>query len=710
MGGIKKVDGIRHFYFDLNRFGALKKIIIFTLLLIGSIFVGQKNFILYHTFIELACITIAYMMVIVSVNTCDMNKERSIIFLSIAYGFISILDLLHLLSYNGMGIISDNIENISMQLWIAARFIESLSFLFALVFVKQSHSIKQAFFFYLITTTIIVVTIFYSNIFPACYIDGWGPTVFKRVSEYVISGTFLLSILYLSKKKFSGFNRINTLIIYSLSFAVISETLFANYLHYNDILIILGLLLKFISYYLIYMALIQTSLKEPHRDLMRLNKLLDKKNRNLESLVIKIKEEFEKRVKLEAENIRKKEILDAILEASASGILVVGNDQSIIHVNRSFLRMWDIPYEVVLSDNINDFLNVVKEKLNSGEEFDMFTDRLWGAQNSFTCNIHLENGGILETIVHPFIDRGISKGKVLSFRDVTRRNQIMELEKQIEINEVLLEKTKELDDIKTNFFATISHELRTPINIILGVVQLMPYINNVEDNIDNEQYYKYINMVKQNCYRLIKLANNIIDISKIDAGYFKIDLRNYNIVSIIEDITLSVVDFIENKGITLVFDTDEEEIILACDADKMERVMLNLLSNSAKFVEPGGRIEVNVKKGNRMVLISVKDTGKGIPIDMKETIFNRFQQVDSGLRRPKEGSGIGLSIVKSMIELHDGSIDLYSDIGKGSEFVIQLPIRLVNENVSDHREAKTPELNVDKINIEFSDIYDLNIL
>ncbi|MCK9444166.1 MAG: ATP-binding protein [Tissierellaceae bacterium] len=702
------MDGIRHFYFGWNRYGAIKKLLIFTLLLIVSLFIGKKNFLLYHTFIELACITIAFMMVIVSVNTCDINKDKGIIFLSIAYGFISFLDFIHLLSYNSLAISVDNVDNISMQLWLGARLMEGLSFIYVLGFLNKKRNIKQFFFAYLLITAFLLISVFYFDIFPDLYIEESGTTFYKILGEYFVTGTFVLSILLISRQKFKGFNRTNTLLIYALTLTAISEILFANYLNFDNIVIVLGLLLKFVSYYLIYMALIQTSLKEPHYDLMRLNKLLDNKNKNLESLIIRIKEEFEKREKLEDDNTRKKEILDAILEASASGILVIGNDQSIIHVNKSFLRMWDISYDMVSSENIHDFLHDIKGRLNSGEEFNIFTDKLLGAQNSITYDIHLKNGRILEAIILPFIDKGVSKGKVLSFRDVTRRNQIMELEKQIEINRVLLEKTKELDEIKTNFFATISHELRTPINIILGVVQLMPYINISENNMDSEQYHKYINMVKQNCYRLIKLANNIIDISKIDAGYLKINLKNYNIVSIIEDITLSVVDFIENKGISIVFDTDEEEIIVACDADKMERVMLNLLSNSAKFVEPGGRIEVRIKKKNRKVLIIVKDTGTGIPTDMKDTIFNRFQQVDSSLRRPKEGSGIGLSIVKSMIELHNGNIKLNSDIGRGSEFIIELPINLVNENVSDHREIVPPELNVDKINIEFSDIYDLN--
>ncbi len=133
--------------------------------------------------------------------------------------------------------------------------------------------------------------------------------------------------------------------------------------------------------------------------------------------------------------------------------------------------------------------------------------------------------------------------------------------------------------------------------------------------------------------------------------------------------------------------------------------MKNLLSKGIKFTEPGGVIEVNICGMEKSVRICVKDTGIGVPQNMVEEIFDRFRQVDSSLRRKKEGSGIGLSIVKSIIELHGGTIALKSEIGKGSEFIIELPVRLVEECSSLEEVSATIQTNVERINIEFSDIY-----
>lgn len=297
-----------------------------------------------------------------------------------------------------------------------------------------------------------------------------------------------------------------------------------------------------------------------------------------------------------------------------------------------------------------------------------------------------------------YYENGNHKGILLMKRDITE-NKINSRNKE------LLRETMEYDRIKTEFFANISHELRTPINVMFSTIQLMDLYLKKGYIIDNGGELKKKNhSLKQNCFRLLRLINNLIDITKIDAGFFKLHLRNDDIVSIVEDITLSVAEYIENKGINLIFDTDVEERNIVFDADKIERIMLNLLSNAVKFTEPRGKILVNLIDGNDFISISVKDTGIGIPLDKQEMIFERFRQVDKTLARNKEGSGIGLSLVKSLVELHMGTVEVNSMPGFGSEFIIKIPVGLKAENNIEPREIKSQE-KVEKIKIEFSDIY-----
>jgi len=272
-------------------------------------------------------------------------------------------------------------------------------------------------------------------------------------------------------------------------------------------------------------------------------------------------------------------------------------------------------------------------------------------------------------------------------------------------NEELLKNTLEYDRLKTEFFSTVSHELRTPLNIILSTTQLMA-LTYIPDSSSDNKLNRYLKMLKQNSYRLLRLIDNLIDINRLDVGYMKMNFRKHNVITIIENVTLSVASYIESKGISLIFDTDIEEKYIVCDADKIERIILNLLSNAVKFTDAHGLIEVNIYDKHDNIIISVKDTGIGIPEEKSKIIFERFRQVDSSLTRKKEGSGIGLSLVKALVEAHGGKIFLKSEVGKGSEFIINLPVRTVesceHENVVTET---TQDVNVERIHIEFSDIY-----
>lgn len=262
------------------------------------------------------------------------------------------------------------------------------------------------------------------------------------------------------------------------------------------------------------------------------------------------------------------------------------------------------------------------------------------------------------------------------------------------------------DTLKTEFFSNISHDLKTPLSVILGAIQLMEQSILPEDI--NNKYSRYHKTIKQNCYKLIRLINNILDVTKIDAGASRFVPTNCNIVYLIEEIVQSVSTFAEQKGVQMEFDTEAEEIITSVDMDKIERVILNLLSNAIRFTPAGGMVSVKLEIKKQEIWIKVKDTGPGIPLHLQSTIFDRFKQVGSGLSKDHEGSGIGLALVKSFIEQHSGTIHLRSDLNQGSEFIFTLPIK---QEIADFDSPiEIPKMQsrlIEAINIEFSDIYTL---
>lgn len=267
---------------------------------------------------------------------------------------------------------------------------------------------------------------------------------------------------------------------------------------------------------------------------------------------------------------------------------------------------------------------------------------------------------------------------------------------------------KEIEKAKSKFFANLSHEIKTPINIIYSCIQLLDINKKNGKKSLSDAYNKYEHTLKQNCYRLLRLVNNLVDMTKIDSGYMKLIFINCEIVSLVEDITLSIVPYVESKNINIVFDTYIEELKIRCDPESMERVILNLLSNAIKFTDNNGNISVFIEADEKYVFIRVKDDGIGISEDIREEIFNRFVQEDKSFNRKKEGSGIGLALVKSLVELHDGEVYL-EKVSKGSEFVVKLPNIKIDEELDVYNKVMDAESKplVQKIHIEFSDIYEL---
>lgn len=364
-------------------------------------------------------------------------------------------------------------------------------------------------------------------------------------------------------------------------------------------------------------------------------------------------------------------------------VKILGGDSCKNIKDKNFIKFIQKDYKKTVQDIINkvETLNIItptfEQKIvnNSGEVIDVEM-----AMNVIT---YKEKTAVLTII-----------------RDISQRKE-REKEKQ----NILMEKLK-YERLKTEFFSNISHELRTPLNILLGSIQLIDKVSYDDKYQQNEYYKKYSPIMKQNCYRLLRLINNLIDMTKIDAGFLKMNFQKHNIVQVVEDITMSVVEYIKSNDINIIFDTDIEEKIITCDADKIERIILNLLSNSIKFTDKDGSIFVNIYDKNEGVQISVKDTGVGIPKAEQETIFERFRQVQPLLNREQEGSGIGLSLVKSIVEEHKGKVYLNSEYGEGSEFIIEMPnnIEIKQEPVLSNK-ISSNKSKVEKINIEFSDIY-----
>lgn len=266
----------------------------------------------------------------------------------------------------------------------------------------------------------------------------------------------------------------------------------------------------------------------------------------------------------------------------------------------------------------------------------------------------------------------------------------------------------EIESLKSEFFANLSHEFKTPLNIILSTVQLvMNYIEVNNEYPDYNMFNKCLSNIKQNSYRILKIANNLIDMSKIDGNFYSINMGNYNIVEVVENIVQSLAEYMKDNKRNIIFDTMEEEIITACDPDQIERIILNVLSNAMKFTSHGGNIYVDmeVNDGCNKVIIKISNDGEKINFEDRLRIFERFTQSESLLTRRAEGTGIGLTLVKSLVKLHNGEVYVNTEFEEGTQFCIELPIRKIKKFKNNNVREKSIVSKVEKFNIEFSDIY-----
>jgi len=271
-------------------------------------------------------------------------------------------------------------------------------------------------------------------------------------------------------------------------------------------------------------------------------------------------------------------------------------------------------------------------------------------------------------------------------RELRSRAQLEEMTGKLQESNA---KLKTLDELKTQFFANVNHELRTPLTLMLAPLKAI--LDNKMGEV-SPVLRDTLETMQRNGYKLLKLINNLLDLTKLEEGKMRLKIRTVNFTDFTSSLLASVKPLADQKKIKLFFQHPPQPIDLTIDPDQFEKVTLNLLSNALKFTPKGGRITIYIEDREKTIVMAVEDTGIGIPANMLETIFDRFSQVDGSSSRPQEGTGIGLSLAREIVTLHQGTIRAESELGKGSRFIVEV---LKGENhypadVLDRRQDEQP--------------------
>jgi response regulator RpfG family c-di-GMP phosphodiesterase/signal transduction histidine kinase len=251
-------------------------------------------------------------------------------------------------------------------------------------------------------------------------------------------------------------------------------------------------------------------------------------------------------------------------------------------------------------------------------------------------------------------------------RELRSRLQLEEMTAQLKESNA---KLKSLDELKTQFFANVNHELRTPLTLMLAPLKAVlegrmgKLTPSLKDTFETMQ---------RNGYKLLKLINNLLDLSKLEEGKMRLKLKSVNLVEFIPPLLASVKPLADQRQIRLYYQHPPHAVDLTLDPDQFEKVIFNLLSNALKFTNKGGKITVYVEERDHTAIMTVEDTGIGIPANMLESIFDRFSQVDGSKSRAQEGTGIGLALAREIVVVHKGRIHAESELGHGSRFIVEL--------------------------------------
>lgn len=598
---------------------------------LGLAFVSFFNFLLFHTLVEFFAIIVGIVSFIVVWWTYHFSRNNFFVFLGCGYLWVAVLDICHTLAYKGLGVFPDVGANPATQLWIAARYLEALVLVGAPFYLTRALNRWLIFAGCGIASVAAVVSIS-TGMFPDAFVEGSGLTTFKIASEYVIVGLLAFAVWYLHARRSVLEPRIYRLIVASIAMTMAAELAFTFYISVYGLSNMVGHIFKLVSFWLIFISIVETSLERPIR---RLSEIIWGTNIGTWEWNVQTGEtRF---------NARWAEIIGYTLDELAP----ISIDTWIDHAHPDDLKRSGALLEKNFSGELSYYECEVRMRHKDGHW-------VWV----------LDRGKVVE-----WTDEGKPLRMTGTHADVTERKRA---EQELRAAK---EEAERANHMKSEFLASMSHEIRTPMTAVMGFADLL--LEGGLDKRSEERVYK----IKSSTQDLLRIIDDILDVSKLESGRVGLEVIDFHLPSLV----LDVVDmFAEKHDATHVPGVDLRCVLaddfpdgVRMDPTRVRQILVNLVGNARKFTEKGhivlrGIFVPDDGRGAR-VRFEVEDTGIGIKADHLERIFGEFTQADATITRRFAGTGLGLAISKKLVSLMEGEIGVESVFGEGSTFWIELP-------------------------------------
>ncbi len=584
--------------------------------LVGLYFSSMYNYLLFHNLAELFSILVAFGIFVIAWNSRQFLDNNFFIFIGVAYLFVGGLDLLHTLAYQGMNIFTGHGSNLATQLWLSARYTESVTLLIAPFFIGRRLRAGYLLLIYTLVTTLLLLSIFHWQIFPVSFVEGSGLTAFKKISEYVIAAILAGAIFTLFHRRREFDRGVLRLLYLSIVVTIASEMAFTLYESPYGPANLVGHLLKIVSFFLIYKAIIETGLVQPYKLLFR-------------------------NLKQSEEGYR------SLYEEAPSAYISVGTDGRIERANRSAADFFGRSQKELLGQPAADLFadtpdgRVIFQRFLTGEE---------------SCDEEVEmrrtdgSSAWGSLSMRPIHD---AKGKIAARRlaivDITERRKLTQL--------------------KDDFIGLVSHELRSPMTVITGAINTAL---TEEERLTPDERRQLLKDASVEADLLSNILGNLLELSRIQANRLALNAETIRARKVIH----AAIEEVKRQDSGHKFVTNLPRKIAPVDADelRLERIIYNLLENAVKYSPPGSTIRVSAHPEDKFLVISVSDEGPGITPADQARLFAPFQRLEGSRPGGARGVGLGLLVCRRLVEAHGGRIWVDSTPGKGATFSFTIPL------------------------------------
>jgi PAS domain S-box-containing protein len=609
-------------------------LITLAVLLIGLYIIEQYNFLLAHAFAEVFSIAVAWVIFFISWNARDYFDDGFFVFLGIAFLCVGAVDLVHTVAYKGMGFFPEHSANLPTELWIFARYLQSVSFLAAFFYIGRQASFRWIFFAYIAATAIGLMTIF-TGLFPDCYIQGEGLTVFKKVSEYIISAIIavVMVLIYVYRGKVN--KEVRPYLYGALGLTIAAEMAFTTYVSVYGFSNLLGHFFKVVSFYLIYRGVVVMGIRNPY---MFLVNSLQERNRELEAS----REELG----------RAQKITSTMLDNLPEEITLLDKETlTIMDVNRTFLQSYGLRKEEVVGRTCYEVTHGLSVPCNEADH----PCPIFEGQDTSGQVIHKHTGKngeekYFEIGVWPVKNGEGETGQLVHIsRDITEQKRVEEMRENVE--------------------RVVRHDLKTPLNGIIGGVQILQQ----DENLTDEQQ-QTLDAIYQSGQSMLSMVNNSLRLYQMAEGNYTLDAEMFNIVPLLERLSRLWDNIRSSKRVELSFSLDgrplddSRKYFIYGEQQTLESLFANLIENALQASPENNRVTVKIQKQSETVQIDIHNQGT-IPEEIRDRFFERY--TTSGKQR---GTGLGTYSAWLITRAHAGRIWFATSEEEGTHVFVELPL------------------------------------